>query len=223
MLGVFRIPSSHRRVPVPGRPIGFRVPTVREVKEKVLKRPTVSKERALSYPSDGIVRAAASDAAQDRTLWKSDRIQRFDRVSLLYCRLMLGYRDRTVREEFVYLELKRKIEMRKADKQSVARDALPSIVRLIIGELEADIMCVALRGRRLSKCTSKGDPVVMGTFGRRTGQKVFLILDGGPDSSLFVKSVQTAAEFARTEQRRFKRRARTAFRYNHLACARTVH
>jgi hypothetical protein len=222
MPGVFRIPASHRRVVMPSRTIRFGTHGVPTRAPAALRRGPVPKQR-LKYPSDGLIRAHASAASRERTLWRSDRIERFDRVSRLYCELALGYRDLYVREEFIYLELKRKIQMRKQARQSVTQEDLLPLIRLIVGEIEANLLDLAEhRGRRLAEPTPHGHTVVMATIGQKTGRKCFLILEPRQDTFV-VKSLKTSAAYAASVRKQISRKNREDYRNARLQRALKLH
>lgn len=204
--GVFRIPSSHVRFPgvlTPRLglqrhplPVALRPPPPK----KAAKPPKETKTHP-SFPSDGQIRAAASSAAKNPSFWASDHIQNFARLGALYCSLILRYSDRRIRETYLYLELKRAIQQCKHRKTSVRVSELPMVARRIIAEIEADIVNLAYRGKRLSAPSNRGYDVVMGSVGSKTSRKCFLIFEEDPRGGVYVRSLKTTEQFNRSRRR----------------------
>jgi len=192
----------------------------------------LDRPRERKVPRDSVIRTAAKEAASVHR--KSVRILRFEKAVRTYCGLALGYHDRNVVEEFVYLRLKQMIEKRKQEAAatvaklknqfaplpqklaSLIRDAFKPVTpadieRLaehIFREVEAHIGAIADYGRKVERESPHGYRTVRGTISFTRSRICFLVLEDNADGPSTIVAFKTARDFDRDRRHRFNRRER---------------
>ncbi len=202
--GVMRIPSSHRYVKQPGKKHGFKpdLPPLRHLvlptgfgksKEAKVKK---QKPKTLKYPKEAEIRQAARESLLERRT--SSSIQEFGKQMRTYCAAVMGYRDCSMVEEYIYLTLMRLVEAKRAARKvSVTLEDLKALVNAVFADVEADILAMAVKGRRIKKKSNQGGPIVKATVGQRSGKTCYVILDAD-EKPLYVLALKTPGELNKT-------------------------
>lgn len=234
----FRL-SHFRPQPSPARRMGREAvgevilpPPPRRPQIAAPQMPSTRRIPELKRPRDGVVRAAASQAASVRR--RSDKIDRLDKALYTFARLTLGYGGPYVVEELIYISVQRKIEKRRSDTAAhleflrkrharkphklaqvvqkeilpITREELDKMAEDAVTEVEITLVAMADMGRPLKRESAQGYRAVKGTIPVRN-VSCYLLVQERPNGSKVVMSVKTAAEYNRSCRGRFNRKSRT--------------
>lgn len=212
-------------IPRPAHPLGRGV-TPQRIRST--SPPTFNLEhvRKRILPRDKLIRLAATAAGALRPV--SQRIKYFDRVLRVYCSISLGYEDRHVVQEFVYIRLKQMLDehwcrvcaqlkestgprqndqrLREAANRimPIRQEHLERMVQRIFRGIEVEIMALVEYGRPLKvELVRKRRNVraVLGHVGEKTGRKCVLIVEQLKDGDR-VLAFKTEAKFKRSVGRK---------------------
>ena len=205
--GVRQIRTQHFPPPGPQRKLGIER---RQAVQRVILRSEFERDALLDaikkwrippldVPHDGVVRAVASEAKVPE---RTDRVPRFAKCARTFCELALGYQDRYVVGEYLYLKLKQLIGKRKRRARArivyhlthhsrdpvklleyvereispVSRANVEAMAMQVFREIEAEILAIADFGSEVDWDSPKGYRAVQGLASFVANAGCFLIL-----------------------------------------------